>query len=256
MAVRVRGGMSSPAAHAKRTQQLRSEQSTAAPAPPTAAPAPLTAVPDPPTVAPAPPTDGSMPSGPLVGIVQQLMLERAPLTSTVIGITSALPGEGKTTIAAELASGLGQHVRHGGNVLLLDCRLTPEVQARRGWRFWRRKKSRPRHSLEEIAKGLPVEHRSLASVLESSAHANGLGLHDALQSLREGYRFIVLDLAALLEDPTSSVVAREADRLYLVVRANATDAGSIRHAIEQLDDEHRRRIEGVILNHASGGSRL
>jgi succinoglycan biosynthesis transport protein ExoP len=188
--------------------------------------------------------------------VQQLLLEGARSASTVIGIMSALPGEGKTVIAAELASGLGQRVGQGGKVLLLDCRLAPEQQARRGWRLWPRWKSRPRISPEEIIKGLPVEQRSLASVLESSARANGLGLHDALQPLREGYRFIVLDLAAMLDDPTSSVVAREADRLYLVVRADATDAGRIQQAIQQLDDEHRGRIEGVILNRASGGSRL
>ena len=157
----------------------------------------------------------------------------------IIGITSAIAGEGKTTIASGLAAALAEDGallgfgREPDSILEIECNVTapPEVS---------RLAMRSGPGLIELLRGeCPPEAAIRASAVErlsvlpvgAPAHSFPLAIRtaalpDVLGELRSRFGLIILDLPSVLNSTDTEVLARLADKLILVVRAEVTAASN------------------------------
>jgi len=176
----------------------------------------------------------------------------------VLGVTSAIEGEGKTTIASGLAAALAEDGallgfgREPGTILLVQCNegAPPEDP---------RLAPGPGPGLIEVLRG--------ESTLDAAIHTTGVerlfilplgepahnfplairaaALPDVIAELRLQFGLIVLDLPAVLLSTDTQVLARLTDQIVLVVRAEVTPGKMVRQALDQLGEE---MLLGVVLN--------
>lgn len=166
-------------------------------------------------------------------VTRQLLFLSKDTQGAVIGVTSAVAGEGTTSVARELARGLSEMAAAGESVLLLDCGPSGFL-TRRGMR---------RAGFEEPG----VDGRALSDLRLDGQPLRGPTMPLAFQTLRTHYTFSVLDLPPLLDDPLAVDLAREVDWLYFVVRAGVSRRAVLHQALELVG---RERVEGIILNDA------
>jgi Mrp family chromosome partitioning ATPase len=176
----------------------------------------------------------------------------------VLGVTSAIKGEGKSTIASGLAAAVAEDgglVGFGGQpgtILLVECnqgsppedpRLTLSpgpglIQVLRG-----------ECALEAAIQETGVEHLSVLPLGEPEHYfplaIRTASLPDLIGQLRSRFGLIVLDLPAVLNSSDTQVLARLADQIVLVVRAEVTPAKLVRQALDQLGEE---KLLGMVLN--------
>ena len=176
----------------------------------------------------------------------------------ILGITSAIEGEGKTTIASGLAAALAEDAallgfgREPGTILLVECNqgALPEDP---------RLATSPGPGLIEVLRGdsdiaaairqTGVERLDILPLGEP-AHTFPLAIRtatlpDVIAELRLRYGMVVLDLPAVLTSTDTQVLARLADQLVLVIRAEVTPAKMVRQALDELGED---RLLGVVLN--------
>lgn len=180
-----------------------------------------------------------------------LLFSAAVKSMQRVVVTSAGPGEGKSTTASNVAVAFAQQ---GHRVALVDCDLR-----------------RPR--LSEVF-GIPREP-GLTNVLIGGA-ASGAALHRTkvemltvvpsgtippnpaellgsagmeqfLSELQRDFDLVVIDTPPLLVASDASIVGRGADGVILVVRAGRTDRTSVQMAAQQLGSVGARII-GTVLN--------
>jgi len=181
-------------------------------------------------------------------------IERMNLSSPerrVLAVTSAVPEEGKSLIAANLARALAMDPR--GKTLLLDCDL--------------RKPAVHRYFGIPFTPGLSdalVGNKSLAAVIQSMEPgldiiAAGSPVIDAtravelpqlssmLDELKKHYRYIVVDCPPVLLCPEPLTLSSLVDGTVMVVRAWRTHKKLVRDAVTLLGKE---KFVGVIVNDA------
>jgi len=174
-----------------------------------------------------------------------------------IGMASALPNEGKTTAAINLAIVSQLHLDR--RVVLVDCDLRkPKVNRALGLR--------PEAGLAEVLQGdapldkaivrveggafeggalevLPVKSQpSNPSELLASARFKSL-----IEELTRRYGLVILDTPAALALPDAKILSELTDGVVLVVRADVTPQEDVQAALDILD---RRCVLGVVLNGA------
>jgi succinoglycan biosynthesis transport protein ExoP len=173
----------------------------------------------------------------------------------ILGVVSAVPREGKTTVAANFAFLLAQ----SGKTLLIDSDLrhpsmTRELigEANRGlitaiqdpdnmsnvvWRD-------PVTSLDFMPAetGLPVSHTS--EVISSPAMAK------LLVRMRESYDYIVLDLPPIAPVVDVKAVSHLVDKFVMVVEWGKTTKESVLEALNKVETT-RELMLGVVLNKAN-----
>jgi Mrp family chromosome partitioning ATPase len=176
----------------------------------------------------------------------------------VLGVTSAIAGEGKTTIASGLAAALAEDGaligfgREPGTILLVECNVgAPPDDARL--------EISPGPGLIEALRGecdidaairaTGIEGLSVLPVGEP-AHAFPLAIRtaalpDVMAELRLRFGMVVLDLPPVLNSTDTQVLARLADQVVVVIRAEVTPAKLVRQALDELGEE---RLLGVVLN--------
>lgn len=168
---------------------------------------------------------------------------------TTIGVVSATPGEGKTTVALGLAAALARVSPH--RVLLLEADLRqpslekylglPRVKGVSEW-------------LSGHSTGVPVRVISPPGFSVITAGREPLTHPDLLGSDRMGallgagqlsYGFLVVDCPPL--SPVADAVSLQdlLDGFLLVVRARTAAKEVIERAVERL---HEGRIQGVVFN--------
>ena len=167
-----------------------------------------------------------------------------------IAVTSAMPGEGKTTAALNLA--LVSSMSVGRRVLLVDCDLRrPKVHVALGLR--------PECGLAEVLAGEATVDRAVMKVdgtnLEvlpvrgtPSNPSELLGserMRVLVEELSRSYDQVILDTPPTLAMPDAKTVCELVDGLVFVVRADQTPQEDVTAALDILD---RRRILGVVLN--------
>ncbi|MDK4740209.1 polysaccharide biosynthesis tyrosine autokinase (plasmid) [Rhizobium sp. CB3060] len=171
----------------------------------------------------------------------------------VIGVVSALPGEGKSTTAANFAALLASS---GKRTLLIDADL-------RNPGLSRMLKSPPQTGLIEAALGeipwasavrvdprtklaiLPVVLRD--HLLHTSELLSSQGMLNLMESARKMFDYIVVDLAPLGPVIDAKAFAPQVDAFLFVAEWGATPTNLVRDLLEQ-EPQINSRVLGVILN--------
>lgn len=171
-----------------------------------------------------------------------------------IVITSAGPGEGKSTVAENLSTVFARSDR---SVLLIDADLRRPVLARRLGI------ASPR-GLTDILVGMvkpedvirPVEGHEglfLLSAGTISPHAGELldsqHMTDLLQDLKQRFSMLVIDTPPVVMVTDATVLAKTADQLIVVARAGVTRERDLQEVVRITRRAHLR-ISGIILNAA------
>ncbi len=170
----------------------------------------------------------------------------------VLAVTSCRRGEGVSTIAANLAATLSRH--DNGRVLLVDAnighplvhqifeaKLSPgltDVLAN-GQSNDDTIQSLPAHKLHILSAGTTNEN--LSEIFDSD------GFTKLLTSIKNHYRFVVIDVPALNETSSSARLAGLCDGVVLVVEAEQLRWEVAQRAREQLVNSDAN-ILGVVLN--------
>ena len=179
----------------------------------------------------------------------------------IIGISSALAGEGKSLSSVNLAYSLSQLDK---KVLLIDCDM-------------RRPSISEKLSIDKIPGlsnylsgmsglndlfqfcGLVDEEEAFHVITAGRNPPNPVELLSSekmekmLEGLRQRYDYIVLDLPPVGEVSDALAIAKQADGMLLVVRQNYCDRNSLRSAVQQFDFVDAR-VLGVVYNCAAEGS--
>jgi len=169
-----------------------------------------------------------------------------------IMVTSAIAGEGKTFVAANLAAGIAHDLHF--HALLVDCDLRNpslsqwfSVQNGHGLSDY----LVGRRQLSELLMKTEMEKLSIltgGSAQEKPAELIGSKRMEALiHELKSRYndRYIILDATPLLVTTEPEVLARLVDGILIVVRANVTPRETVKQAIASLD---KKKILGFVLN--------
>jgi capsular exopolysaccharide synthesis family protein len=173
----------------------------------------------------------------------------------VLAVTSSGPGEGKSTVAANLALVLAQE---GGEVLLIDTDLRRPTQ----------------HTLfgtdrgpglsEALVGDITMEgavrrYHDQIDVLTCGSYAPNpaelLGspaFAQLLQSARKKYKSIVVDTPPILAVTDAGVIAHLVDGVIIIVRSRRTDRFALSWGIDQLR-KMRAPLLGVVLNGVESG---
>jgi exopolysaccharide/PEP-CTERM locus tyrosine autokinase len=167
-------------------------------------------------------------------------------------VTSALQGEGKSTVAANLAIAIARSVKE--HVLLMDCDLRePSLHRLFGLRPARGLADYLRREvgLAELLLHTGVEKLSFLPAGPKAADASELLASDKMRSLmaevrgRYEDRFIILDSTPLLPTTDPSILAQQVDAVLLVVRASMANRETIARVVEAVG---REKFLGVVFN--------
>ncbi len=165
-------------------------------------------------------------------------------------VTSPLPGEGKTTTAANLAIVLSQEV--GRRICLVDCDLrSPQIHTLFGLA--------PREGLADVLRRRTSLEAALVSTpinalwLLTAGHlppnpAELLGsptMREVVSSLRESFDTVVIDSPPVLPLPDPAILSGLADGVVLVVLAGRTPRRLIDRALDRLQGA---MLLGFVLN--------
>jgi tyrosine-protein kinase Etk/Wzc len=180
-----------------------------------------------------------------------LIFSQAVQTLKTIVVTSASPGEGKTTTAANLAVTFAQQ---GMQVLLVDCDLR---RARLHKMFGIPREPGLTEVMLDQGDAAEVAHKTAVdglSVLSSgtlppnpSELLGGARMERVLEELRERFDVIILDSPPLLAASDAAVLGTKTDGVLLVVRAGQTERGAAQQAVQQLANVGAR-VVGAVLN--------
>jgi len=175
-------------------------------------------------------------------------------TAKVLAVTSPLPGEGKTTVAANLAVTLAQR---GARVLLMDADLRCGIVAPL---FGIAQEPGLSDLLVEVlqfrkvAHSIPVsETRRLHVVSRGTPFGNPVPLlcsHQArslLAALRAEYDSVIIDTPPVNVLADAAVVGAHSDGVIVVARAGVTDVQALAFAMDQLAHV-RAPVVGAVLN--------
>jgi capsular exopolysaccharide synthesis family protein len=196
------------------------------------------------------------------GISARLLRHAETEQRRVVMVTSAVNGEGKTTLTAQLAMSLA---RSGRRTLLVDFDLrSPSFDEVFGV---------PKSpGLSEILRGecdlsscIHVTDTENLSVLTAgvwdrfalSALANN-SVASMFKELREDYEFVIVDTSPILPIADTRFVSQYVDSVVLCVFRDISQAGHIRSACEILEAFGVRSVEAVVtgVNDNLGGKRL
>lgn len=180
-------------------------------------------------------------------------------TGVVIGLVSAWPGEGKSTLALNMARMLTEI---GASVLVVDADLKkPDLSLALG--------AVPVRGLADLIDGAAstedcvvrleegfdlIGHGSAESPLHPFDLLGSRRMQAALTSAQGAYDYVLVDLPALLTSVDSQSIARFVDHFVLVTESGRTAIDDVERALGT-SEVIATRIAGVILNKARGPDR-
>ena len=174
----------------------------------------------------------------------------------IIGVSSAMAGEGKSLSSCNLACSLSQLDKR---VLLVDCDMRrPSLNAKLGVKKvpglsnYLTGQVQLNDVLQEYVSGecrfsVIAAGRNPPNPIEL---LSSTGMRTALQIFRENFDYIILDLPPVGEVSDALVAATLVDGILLVVRQNYCNSHSLRSSVSQFDFVGGR-ILGVVMNCAS-----
>jgi Mrp family chromosome partitioning ATPase len=179
---------------------------------------------------------------------QAFLTVKFPGSKRVIGVTSATPGEGKTTVALGMATAVATDT--GEPTLLLECDLETSsdevfgLTSGPGLGEWLEGDDRLR-----ILRMPPLTNAFL--IPAGGTRPDGprvfyrLTNSSLLEELQDEFPNIIIDLPPVLNIAYSSLAAKVAEQILMVVRYGATRMEDVEQAISMLGED---RISGIILN--------
>jgi polysaccharide biosynthesis transport protein len=181
-------------------------------------------------------------------------LRRTDAGGGVVAVASALPNEGKSTTAANLA----HYIAHAGDrVLLIDCDVrnpTLSEGAAGGHNAGLIEAVLGQVPLE---KALTTDNVSGLHVLALSKESrksmqtgeifSSVSFSKFIAATRAHYDLIILDLAPLLPVVDGRIVLDKADAALMVVRWNDTELSAVKAALKEASSS-ATKIIGVVLN--------
>ena len=172
----------------------------------------------------------------------------------VLLIASGFPGEGKTTLAMNLAFALAKHAR--------TCLVDADLRKGRIARVLGVSKGQ---GLSEVLTETISLDEALIEVpgspnlsLIPAGSANGKaphltcseGMRHVLESLRQNYRFVVVDSAPILPFVDGRALSTLADAVVLVGRSGMTTRQAMQRSVELISEVNGAPILQVVLNAA------
>jgi succinoglycan biosynthesis transport protein ExoP len=179
-----------------------------------------------------------------------------PEKSKIIGITSAIPNEGKSTISANLALLIAQV---GARVLLIDGDLrNPSLSralapAAKGGIL---EVVSGMSSLKEVIWTDPLTNLAFlpATMPFRLAHSNEIFSNDSTKQLfkemRQSYDYIIVDLSPLVPVIDVRATTNLVDSYVLVVEWGKTKIKLVEHALREAENVYENLL-GVVLNKAN-----
>jgi capsular exopolysaccharide synthesis family protein len=174
-----------------------------------------------------------------------------PATQTIL-ITSALPGEGKTTVATNLALALARH----GRTCLIDGDFRhPSITSSFGMTLrlgLQDLLTNPAHSAEETLKPL-AEVPNLTVLGVGNRAPNSLEsltsprMMDLVTELRKTFEYIVLDSPPIIPFSEGRWLSTISDASIVVARCDSTTRGAVMFSLEILENL-KATVLGVVLN--------
>ncbi len=176
----------------------------------------------------------------------------------IIGISSALSGEGKSLTAVNLAFTLSQLNK---KVLLVDCDMRRPTLAEKlgimkqpGLSSYLTRQC----SLEELVQmcGIKSNENAFHVISAGQTPPNPIELlssermKKALNAMREAYDYVILDFPPVGEVSDAMAVTKEIDGMLLVVRQNGCDRVILSETVRQFEFINAK-ILGVIFNGTS-----
>lgn len=170
----------------------------------------------------------------------------------VVLVTSSIPGEGKTTVAMNLALALSQH----RTTCLVDADLRRPCVARACGVLADK-------SLGDVLLGTVRLEDALVSMQDCAnlvilpggeasderAHLiSGTAMTSLMKSLRDRFDFIVLDSAPIIPYVDGRVLSTLSDSIIFVTRSGITPGPAMIRSMELLDEVKSPRIVKVVLN--------
>ena len=176
-------------------------------------------------------------------------------TSRVIGLSSALSGEGKSLTAVNLAYTLAQLNKR---VIILDCDMRrPTLAEKMGL------SKKPglseyltgQHEFKDVIQRYGNEFDEVAFHVISAGEnppnpvemLSSLRMERLLNSLRDVYDYVLLDLPPVTEVTDAMAIAPKVDGMLLVVRQNYCDRIVLNETVQQFDFINAK-ILGVVFN--------
>jgi len=178
-----------------------------------------------------------------------------------LAVTSALLGDGKSTIATNLAIAMAGMTK--GGALLVDADLRrPTIHQRLG--------------IDDSVRGFsdvligslrldeavrPTKHKGLYVLPAGSPVPNSMRLFQTerfervCDQMRDRFPFVIIDTPALMSVFDGTFVASKADGTILVVAAGHTDARSTNRAIDRLRSFSTSNLLGIVLNQVPPAAR-
>jgi succinoglycan biosynthesis transport protein ExoP len=180
-----------------------------------------------------------------------IMLSRAEHTPSVILITSPNPGEGKSTVANNLALGfaLNDHA-----TVIIDCDLRrPRIH-----RIYNLKPTlglsnylTGNATLEEIQYKTPLPNLTMIPAGPISPNPvnllNSKMFKELLATLRQYYQHIVIDSPPVLGFTDARIISQLVDAVILITRYQFTPKGSAK-LVQQLFTQDHAPLIGAVLN--------
>lgn len=180
-------------------------------------------------------------------------LNATKTSNQVIGITSALPNEGKTTISASLAQLIG----HGGkSVIIVDCDLrNPSLSSSLAPTAAAGiiEVTNGSQSLEETIWRDPTTNLAFlpavrrTDLLHSSELLSTNSMHKLFDRLRASYDYVIVDLPPLTPLVDVRATTQLVDHFILVVEWGQTKIDVVKHALHTAPTIHDSLI-GTVLN--------
>lgn len=176
--------------------------------------------------------------------------------STIVGVTSAIAGEGKTQTAARLAvttaaDGVFALEEQQERILLVECNPGEalgrefEVPETPGLLDYLRHEC----TLDEAIKQTSTARLSILPI-GASAHHFPILIRSApmgwlLPQLRERFAMVIFDLPPMLTTTDTHVLVEFADWVLLVIRSGVTSTKQVQQAVEEIDAQ---KLLGIVLN--------
>ena len=172
----------------------------------------------------------------------------------IIGLSSALSGEGKSLTAVNLAFTLSQLDK---KVLLVDCDMRRPTLAEKmallkqpGLSNYLTRQC----SLEDLVQVCDMNGTNTFHVVSAGPNPpnpvellSSARMKNALESVRKQYDYVILDLPPVGEVTDALAITKETDGMLLVVRQNYCDRNVLADAVRQFDFVQAKTL-GVVFN--------